>query len=266
MPIINHLKELDFQRILLLVLDIGLVSFLFYRIFLLLNRTRALQLLLGVILFMFASLLARYLELTMLSWVITNVSTYMVIGLLILMQPELRRFMSGIGKHDIFFWLKPRQSVPIDKVAEAARRMARERIGSLIVILRELKPQAIIDQSVILNADISAELIETIFSKKSPLHDGAIIIEGQKIIAASCYLPLSNSRKLKKTHGARHRAALGISEESDAIVLVTSEESGNITIQVNGEILIPRNRNWENILEELLSQDSARLKRKELHT
>ena len=133
--------------------------------------------------------------------------------------------------------------------------MAARRIGSIIVILRNLRPTTIIERAVAVNAKISSELIETIFWKESPLHDGAVIIEGQKITAASCYLPLSNSPKLKKTHGARHRAALGMSEESDAVIIVTSEETGRISVLRNGDIFNPRTsspRSLETLVSSLL--------------
>jgi diadenylate cyclase len=114
--------------------------------------------------------------------------------------------------------------------------MAQKKIGSIIVILREIRPHHIIDHAVKIDSSISSELLETIFFKDSPLHDGAVLIEGNRIIAASCYLPLSNSRALKKTHGARHRAGLGISEDTDAVVIVTSEETGEISVIVNGNM------------------------------
>lgn len=253
----ENLPEWNLKEVFLLLLDIALVTFLFYRIFLLISRTRALQLLIGIVLLMLASVLARYLELKTLSWVITNISTYLAIAVIILMQPELRRLMASIGYHGRFFGFRPKQYVPIKKITNAVKHMAHQRIGSLIVILRELKPQGIIEQAVALNADISSELIETVFWKEAPLHDGAMIIEGQKIVAASCYLPLSNSRKLKKTHGARHRAALGFSEESDAIIIVTSEESGNISILINGEIISPRKAYLETFLRQILNESDT---------
>ena len=232
----EELKDFDFWHFLLVLLDIGLVAFLFYHILFLLSRTRALQLLLGVLLLILVDILAHYLELTTLSWIIKNISTYLVIGLIVLMQPELRRLAAGLERKKLFRWLYPSQSVPVEQILTAARNMAAKRIGSIIVILRNLRPTGIIERAVTLNAKISSELIETIFWKESPLHDGAIVIEGQRIAAASCYLPLSNSPKLKRTHGARHRAALGISEESDAVIIVTSEETGRISVLRSGDI------------------------------
>ena len=186
----EELKDLNFWRFLLLLLDISLVAFLFYQLLFLLSRTRAFQFLLGVLFLIFADVLAKYLELTTLSWLIKNISAYLAIGLIVLMQPELRRLVAGLERKEIFRWLYPSQSVPVDYILTAVRNMAGKRIGSIIVILRNLRPMTIIERAVDLNAKISSELIETIFWKESPLHDGAIVIEGQKIIAASC-LPSS---------------------------------------------------------------------------
>lgn len=221
------------------VLDVVLVSYLFYKVYILLSRTRAMQLLIGFGIIILIDFAARALGLETLSWIITNISSYLVFGLIVLLQPELRRLVSEIGRMQIFKWVNPPLSLPLDEVTEAVISMAQSRVGSIICILREIKPQGIIDNAVRIDSMISRELIETIFFKDTPLHDGAMIVESNRILAASCYLPLSNSRALKKTHGARHRAAMGISEETDALVLVTSEETGKISILVNGEIHTP---------------------------
>ncbi len=244
----EEFKDFKLGDIFIILLDIGLVSFLLYHIFLLLSHTRAIQLLLGVLILLLADVLARYLHLNTLLWVINNASTYLVIGLIVLMQPEIRRVIAGLAGNKLFQWLQPSRAVPINIILDAAASMASKRTGSIIVIIRSIKPQNIIDRSVIMNAEISAELIETIFWKNSPLHDGALIVEGSKIIAASCYLPLSTSRKLKRTYGARHRSALGISEETDALTIVTSEESGRISVVVNGEIFSPKASELESFI------------------
>jgi len=219
------------------VLDILLVSYVFYRIYILLSRTRAIQLLIGFALIVAVDILSRQFNLETLSWIITNVSTYLVFGIIVLLQPELRRLISDIGKLPLFQWVNPPKAYYIDEIAIAAQNMAQDRVGSLICILKEIKPQQIIDSAVRLDANITHELLETIFFKDSPLHDGAVIIESNRILAASCYLPLSGARDLKKTMGARHRAAMGFSEESDAVIIVTSEETGKISIVYNGKMM-----------------------------
>jgi len=220
----------------LLVFDILLVAFIFYRVYILLSRTRAMQLLIGFAFILLLDIFSRQLRLETLSWLITNVSSYLVIGLIVLLQPELRRLFSEIGRMRIFQWISPETTFPIDEIVEAVRNMAQNKVGSILVLLQEIRPHHIIDYAVRIDAVITKELIETIFFKDTPLHDGAVIIEGNRIVAASCYLPLSNSRSLKKTHGARHRAAMGMSEDTDAVILVTSEETGHISVLFNGEL------------------------------
>ena len=229
----------EFIRPLLLLLDILIVSYIFYRIFLLLRRTRAIQLLVGFGLILLLDIFSRWLKLETLGWLITNLSSYLVFGIIVLMQPELRRLFSEVGKMPIFRWIQPPSPVPLDDIVEAVKSMASARVGSILIILREIRLQSIVESSVVLDAHISSELLQTIFFKNAPLHDGAVIIEGSKVVAASCYLPMSSSRLLKKTHGARHRAGMGISEESDAIVIVTSEETGKITIMQGGDLRSP---------------------------
>ncbi|MBW7857149.1 MAG: TIGR00159 family protein [Leptonema sp. (in: Bacteria)] len=219
------------------VLDILLVAYLFYRVYILLSRTRAIQLLFGFALIIAFDILSRKFNLETLSWIINNVSTYLVFGIIVLLQPELRRLISEIGKMPIFQWVNPPKAYYIDEIVIAAQNMAQEKVGSLICILKEIKPQQIIDAAVKVDANITHELLETIFFKDSPLHDGAVIIESNRILAASCYLPMGGGRELKKTMGARHRAAFGFSEESDAVIIVTSEETGKISVMYNGRMI-----------------------------
>ncbi len=241
------------------LIDIGIVAFVAYRVFMLLTRTRALQLLVGVVIIMLLDLVARLADLATVSWLVTNVSQYLVFGLIVLLQPELRRLISEIGRMPIFQWINPPVAVALDPIVEAVKNMAQQRVGSIIVILREIKPQQIIESAVRVDGQTTAELLETIFHKDTPLHDGAVFIEGNRIVAASCYLPLSNSR-LKKTHGARHRAGMGMSEESDGIIIVTSEENGRITVMHNGEIKTPvRPLELQPLLTRLLSSSGERL-------
>lgn len=219
--------------------DVLVVAFIVYRMYLLLSRTKAVPLLIGFGTIMLVDILARQLRLETLSWLVTNVSQYLVFGIIVLLQPELRRLISEIGQMPIFKWVDPSQRVPLDEIIEAVKNMASTKTGSIIVLLQEIRPQTIIDNAVKVDSRITRELLQTIFFKDTPLHDGAVLIEGDRIVAASCYLPLSNSIRLKKTHGARHRAAMGMSEETDAIVIVTSEETGKISVLLNGKLITP---------------------------
>ena len=243
------------------VIDILLVAYVFYRIYILLSRTRAIQLLIGFALIIAVDILSRKFNLETLSWIITNVSTYLVFGIIVLLQPELRRLISDIGKMQLFQWVNPPKAYYIDEIVIAAQNMAHDRVGSLMCILKEIKPQQIIDSAVRLDANITHELLETIFFKDSPLHDGAVIIESNRILAASCYLPLSGARDLKKTMGARHRAGMGFSEESDAVIIVTSEETGKISVMYNGRMISPvKTKDLKSTIQECIADRSGRSK------
>ena len=257
---IGFLQELSFLEWLTVIVDIAAVSYITYRTFILLNRTRAFQLLLGVALILAVSVMARYFNLRTLAWIIENATTYLVFALIVLLQQELRRLVSEIGQMRIFRYFSRTPDVPLIPIAEAVKTMAAGRIGSIIIILKSIRPDTIIERAVRVEGNISAELLQTIFHKDTPLHDGAVIIEGNRIVAASCYLPLSDSRALKRTHGARHRAGMGISVVSDGVVLVTSEETGKISVMYNGELRTPvRPTELVPLVEYLLNDPTATL-------
>jgi diadenylate cyclase len=230
----NYIKiSWDYGRI---VIDILIVAYIFYWIYTFLSRSRAIQIVKGLVIIFIAAVLSKILRLDTLNWLITNLTSSIVIMLIILFQPELRKIITQFGQRN---WLPSSFNIdafPLDELVNAVIAMSEEKVGSLIVIERGTDLRGYIESGVVINAGITEELIRTIFFPSTPLHDGAIIIKESKIAAAACYLPLSDSRQLKKYHGARHRAALGMAEESDALVIVTSEETGNISIMVNGKM------------------------------
>jgi diadenylate cyclase len=230
----NYIKiSWDYGRI---VIDILIVAYIFYWIYTFLSRSRAIQIVKGLVIIFIAAVLSKILRLDTLNWLITNLTSSIVIMLIILFQPELRKIITQFGQRN---WLPSSFNIdvfPLDELVNAIIAMSEEKVGSLIVIERGTDLRGYIESGVVINAGITEELIRTIFFPSTPLHDGAIIIKESKIAAAACYLPLSDSRQLKKYHGARHRAALGMAEESDALVIVTSEETGNISIMVNGKM------------------------------
>ena len=234
------------------IVDVLIVAFVIYRVYILLSRTRAVQLLLGFGFILVMDVLAARLGLETTSWLITSVSPYLVFGLIVLLQPELRRLVGQMGRMPVFQWFSPPPEVPLAEITAAVQDMANNKVGSIIAILREIRPQGIIENAVPIDSRITSELLETIFFKDTPLHDGAVLVEGPKIVAASCYLPLSQARHIKKTYGARHRAALGFSEESDAVIVVTSEETGSITLMKNGEMQLVTAGDLRPMLNELL--------------
>ena len=229
------------------IVDVLVVAFVLYKIFVFLERTRAQSLFFFVVIIFIAKFSTQLFGLETLHWMITNVFTYLAFAIVIMLQPELRHLITEIS--DSFQNLFQKNPLASKKIINVVKNMSAAKIGSILVFLKKIRPDHIIDQGVKIDAVISEELIETIFFKNSPLHDGAVILEGSRILAASCYLPLSRSRGLKKTQGARFRAALGISEETDAIVILTSEETKKVFIFHNGKVENPHINELEQSLE-----------------
>lgn len=218
------------------VVDILIVAYIFYWIYRFFTDTRAVQLIKGVLVIGVIAIVAGVLRLGALDWLVKNLTAYLVITVIILFQPELRRLITQFGQRN---WLANETAIdtfPLDELVNALFAMSEEKVGALIVIERNTGLKSFVESGVAVDGDISEELIRTIFFPLTPLHDGAIIIQQGRIAAAACYLPLSDSKQLKKQHGARHRAALGIAEETDALVLIVSEETGGISIMVNGKM------------------------------
>lgn len=222
----------------LIFIDISIVSFFIYKIYIFLRRTRGIQLLMGVILIWALGSIAELFELELLDWIIANIRPALVFAIIVLLQPELRRITSDLTRIRFFnfFFMKP--VYDLDPIIEAVRNMAAQKIGSIIVITKEISLKPIIENSVPVDAVVTSELLQTIFMKNTPLHDGAVIIEQNRIVSAASYLPMSNSLEIS-SFGARHRSALGLAEESDAVVIVTSEETGEISVCYNGEMIHP---------------------------
>lgn len=222
---------------LLIIVDISLVAFLFYRIYLLLAKTGGVQIVLGIVIILLLAWMAQIFHLQAASWLVENLASSIVITIIILMAPELRRLVSQLGQGSFLSTFFPRTNLRVDEIVDSMRTMTYEKVGALIVLARQTGLNNYIEKGTRIDGLISSELIRNIFTTKSPLHDGAMIIDRGRIEAASCYLPLSDSRQLKRSHGARHRAALGISEESDALVLVCSEETGRISLCFDGQLI-----------------------------
>lgn len=225
------------ESYLLDVLDVIVVAFLFYRLYLIIRGTRATEMFVGLgILFAF-SLAAQSLGLLLLNRIIVSLQTVWLIAFIILFQPELRGALSYLGKTRYFrFFLKPQEPAVIEELVKAVNRLNRAGLGAIIVLERGTGLKNHIETGKQINADVSAELLETIFTPPVPLHDGAVVVRADKIVAAACILPLSRNEHLAYTLGTRHRAALGISEESDAFVIVVSEESRQISVAEEGRL------------------------------
>lgn len=219
------------------MLDIALVYYLLYRLLLVIKGTRAFQMLVGIGLLMLVLVASEFLELYTLDWLMHSLWSQIVLAIVILFQPEIRSTLARVGRRHLFQSLSYVESAKfIEEAVKAAVSMANKPIGALIVFERDTDLSTIVEMGTELDAKVSKELLVSIFLPHSPIHDGAAIIRNGKIVAAGCFLPLTLSSNLAKNLGTRHRAAVGITEESDAIVVVISEETGEISIVKNGAI------------------------------
>lgn len=217
--------------------DIALVYYLFYRLLLIIKGTRAFQMLLGIGLIVIALIASRTLEFYTLDWLIYSFWSQVVIAVVILFQPEIRRALAQMGERRFFRSLSPVESSKfIEEIVKASVSMANKRIGALIVLERETDLATIVEMGTELDARVSKEVLTSIFLPYSPIHDGAAIIRNGRIVSAGCFLPLTLSTTVAKTLGTRHRAAVGLTEETDAVVVVVSEETGEISVVRHGQI------------------------------
>jgi diadenylate cyclase len=218
-------------------LDIALVYYLFYRLLLLIKGTRAFQMLIGIGIIVLVLIASQASELFTLDWIIHSFWSQIVLALVVLFQPEIRRTLAQVGQRRLFKSLSNVESSKfIEETVKAAVSMANKRIGALIVLERDSDLSTIVEMGTELDAKVTKEILVSIFLPYSPIHDGASIIRNGRIIAAGCFLPLTLSSNISKALGTRHRAAVGITEESDAVVVVVSEETGEISVVMNGEI------------------------------
>lgn len=226
-----------------LMIDLVIVIFLIVKFFQFVKGTRALQLLKGIIFLIIATVLSSFLNFRILNFILTSFMTYGVILLIVMFQPELRRALEQLGSNKVnrFFGIEQDIAVKmkenIYKIAIATTELANAKTGALIVIERDIKLKDIIETGVAVGAEISPQLLVNIFQPNTPLHDGAVIISESKIMAAACMLPLANDKNISKSLGTRHRSAIGISKESDSIVVVVSEETGKISVAKNGTLI-----------------------------
>jgi len=219
-------------------IEIGILWFVIYRIFLFLKGTKAVYLLRGLIILIVSFFIFQKLGFFVLSWLLTKFFAFFLILIVIIFQPELREGLIRLGKGHLFLGEPKKEEIEksLREVCKAVGTLSRKKIGCLIAIKKEMGLKNYIESGVILNADLTAELLQNIFYPTAPLHDGGIIVEETKVVAVSCLFPLSDNPKLEKTLGMRHRAAVGLSEASDAVVVVVSEETGSISLAINGQL------------------------------
>ena len=217
------------------LIDVVIVAFLFYRLLLLMKGTRSVQIVVGLFLLFFISFLAFWFQLEGLKWLITNIATVGILVLVVVFQPELRSALAQIGHNKLFrLFFRYEKEKTLDELVKTAIRLSQLRYGGLMVIGREIGLKNFIETGKPINAEISADLLVTIFTPYTPLHDGAAIIQGDFVVAVACTLPLTQNPLYSQLFGMRHKAAIGITEESDAIVIVVSEETGEISVAFKG--------------------------------
>ncbi len=220
------------------IVDIAVITFVFYRLFLLIMGTRAFYMLMGLVVLFVTFVISRWAGLYTLDWLIQSFGSYIVLALIILFQPEIRKALVQMGQNPLTKRLTPmEESKYIEEIIRASVSMASKKIGAIIVIERNTELKDLVEMGIQLDARITKELLTSIFLPYSPIHDGAVIIKADRIVAAGCFLPLTISADVSKALGTRHRAAIGVTEETDAVVIVVSEETGDISVSIDGNIM-----------------------------
>ena len=219
------------------IVDILIVAFVIYRLLLLIQGTRAVSMLIGLVVLAGAYQGAQYLELYTVNWVLDSIGNVILILVVVVFQHDIRRMLTQVGTGPFYGRMQRlAQGQAIEEITRAAVMLAGRRVGALIVLAREVGMNEYIEGGTRLDAQITKELILSIFLPTSPLHDGALVVHQGRIVAAGCLLPLTTNPNVSKTLGTRHRAAIGLTEETDAVVVVVSEEEGKISLVREGRI------------------------------
>ncbi|RHW34806.1 TIGR00159 family protein [Neobacillus notoginsengisoli] len=232
--------DINLFRYLASIVDIAIIWYVVYKLIMLIKGTKAVQLLKGIFVILLVKLFSDFLGLRTLSWLVDNIITWGFLAIIIIFQPELRRALEQLGRGRFFSRTGGQEEEEGERTASAIIKatdyMAKRRIGALISIERETGMSDYIETGIRVDGKISSELLINIFIPNTPLHDGAVILQKNNVAAAACYLPLSESPFISKELGTRHRAALGISEVTDSITIIVSEETGSISLTKNGEL------------------------------
>lgn len=218
------------------VIDVIILTFLMYKVYSLVIKTNGIQLIRAFVIVAIAYGISALLKLQTLLWLFNMLMPGFVVAFAIVFQPEMRKLFLKLGQSQWFAFGKRPKHTYVDSVLIAAEMLSQQKRGMLAVFMRHTKMEDVIKSGIRLNADLSSSLLVTIFGKDTPLHDGACFIQGGKLISAGCFLPLSEQYDIKKTFGTRHRAALGLSEVSDCVVLVVSEETGALSLAYDSKL------------------------------
>lgn len=240
----GYFSNITAIKVIISAIDILLVWFLVYTALKLLKGTRGIQLLKGIVVIIILKVAFNIVGFKTMSYIIDQLVTWGVLAIIIIFQPEIRRTLEHLGRFDLLNVIFNKNKVDFDNkesvihiLANSSRHLSRRRIGALIVLENNTGLDEYTDTGIVLNSEISRELLINVFIPGTPLHDGALILNNKKLLSASCVLPLSDNRNLDNKYGTRHRAALGLSEQTDAIIIVVSEETGGISIAMNGTLI-----------------------------
>lgn len=229
-----------------IILDILIIWYLVYRLIMLVRGTKVVQLAKGIVLILIIRIVAGLIQLHALTYIVDQIVSWSVVGIIVIFQPEIRRGLEHLGRMPMFSGHEDSEHTRsvrlVEELDKAIQYMSKRRIGALITIQQETGLEDYVQTGIKLDADVTGELLINIFIPNTPLHDGAVIINKNRIVVAAAYLPLSDSSMIPKRLGTRHRAAVGISEVTDAITVVVSEETGGVTITRNGRFLLDLTR------------------------
>lgn len=230
-------------KLLTLILDLVIVAYILYKFIIYAKKSRMWQLLKGILFILIITAISEALQLKILNFILTAFMPYGVIALIVIFAPELRRMLEQLGTNKLTRYfgidkdLETKTKEDVYKIVIAATELAKTKTGGLIVIERDIKINDIMDSGVKIDSEVSPQLIVNLFTPNTPLHDGAVIVSNNKIAAAACILPLADDKDIAKEIGTRHRAGIGISKESDAIAIIVSEETGKISVAIDGNLI-----------------------------
>ena len=230
-------------KLLTLILDLAIVTYILYKFIVYAKKSRMWQLLKGILFILIITAISEALQLKILNFILTAFMPYGVIALIVIFAPELRRMLEQLGTNKLTRYfgidkdLETKTKEDVYKVVIATTELAKTKTGGLIVIERDIKINDIIDSGVKIDSEVSPQLIVNLFTPNTPLHDGAVVVSNNKIAAAACILPLADDKDIAKEIGTRHRAGIGISKESDAIAIIISEETGKVSVAIDGNLI-----------------------------
>lgn len=260
-------------KLLTLVLDLAIVTYILYKFVVYAKKSRMWQLLKGILFILIITAISEALQLKILNFILTAFMPYGVIALIVIFAPELRRMLEQLGTNKLTRYfgidkdLETKTKEDVYKVVIATTELAKTKTGGLIVIERDIKINDIIDSGVKIDSEVSPQLIVNLFTPNTPLHDGAVIVSNNKIAAAACILPLADDKYIAKEIGTRHRAGIGISKESDAIAIIVSEETGKISVAIDGKLIADvkeealRNILIKHVINKRFTRESQKIRR-----